>query len=106
MAKKKYRKKAAYRKTLQNRFSMALVTVVVVVLLAVVGIRSYALTQKKEELQEKMTEIMELQEKEKLKAQEIEEYAKYVKTKKFIEEYAKRNLKLVYEDEVIFFREE
>ena len=32
MAKKNTRKKAAYRKNLQNRFSMGLVTVVVVVL--------------------------------------------------------------------------
>ena len=47
MAKKKHRKKAAYRKNMQNRLSMAMVTLVVVVLLVVVGIRSYGLTQKK-----------------------------------------------------------
>lgn len=106
MAKKRNRKKAAYRKNMQNRFSMALVTLVVVVLLGVVGVRSYGLTRKKEELQEKHAQIMELQEKEQQKAQDIEEYAKYVKTKKFIEEYAKKNLKLVHEDEVIFFKED
>lgn len=106
MARKKHRKKAAYRKNMQNRLSMAMVTLVVVVLLVVVGIRSYGLTQKKENLQGQMDQIMELQEKEQQKALEIEEYAKYVKTKKFIEEYAKKNLKLVYEDEVLFFKEE
>lgn len=106
MARKKHRKKAAYRKNMQNRLSMAMVTLVVVVLLVVVGIRSYGLTQKKETLQGQMDQIMELQEKEQQKALEIEEYAKYVKTKKFIEEYAKKNLKLVYEDEVLFFKEE
>ena len=106
MAKRKTRKKAAYRKNLNNRLSMAMVTVVVVVLLAVVGIRSYGLTQKKEELQKQMEEVLELQEKEKQKAAEIEEYAKYTKTLKFYEEYAKKKLRLVYEDEIIFIREE
>jgi len=106
MAKKKHRKKAAYRKNMQNRLSMAMVTLVVVVLLVVVGIRSYGLTQKKESLQGHMDEVMAMQEIEHQKALEIEEYAKYVTTKKFIEEYAKKNLKLVYEDEVIFFKED
>mgnify|MGYP003312661771 CR=1 FL=1 len=36
MAKKKHRKKAAYRKNMQNRLSMTMVTFVVVVLLVVV----------------------------------------------------------------------
>ncbi|MBP3352941.1 MAG: septum formation initiator family protein [Lachnospiraceae bacterium] len=106
MAKKNKRKKAAYRKNLQNRLSMGLVTVVVVILLVVVGIRSYGLTQKREELQKQMEEVLELQEKEKQKAAEIEEYAKYTKTLKFYEEYAKKKLRLVYEDEIIFIREE
>ena len=85
---------------------MMFVTVVVLVLLAVVGVRSYGLTQKKEELQKQMEEVLELQEKEKQKAAEIEEYAKYTKTLKFYEEYAKKKLRLVYEDEIIFIREE
>jgi len=106
MAKTKHRKKAAYRKNMQNRLSMTMVTFVVVVLLVVVGIRSYGLTQKRETLQGQMDEIMKLQGIEEQKALEIEEYAKYVTTKKFIEEYAKKNLKLVYEDEVIFFKED
>ncbi|MBR4083159.1 MAG: septum formation initiator family protein [Lachnospiraceae bacterium] len=106
MAKRNTRKKAAYRKNLQNRFSMVLVTLVVVVLLVVVGIRSYGLTQKREELQNQMNEVLELQEKEKQKAAELEEYAKYTKTLKFYEEYAKKKLRLVYEDEIIFIKEE
>ena len=102
MSRKNTRRKAAYRKNLQNRFSMVLVTLVVVVLLVVVGIRSYGLTQKREELQMQMDEVLELQEKERLKAEEIEKYAKYVKTKEFIENYARKNLNMTYEDEIIF----
>ena len=85
---------------------MMFVTVVVLVLLAVVGVRSYGLTQKKEELQKQMEEVLALQEKERLKAEEIEEYAKYTKTLKFYEEYAKKKLRLVYEDEIIFIKED
>ena len=36
------------------------------------------------------------------KAEEIEEYGKYVQTKKFAEEYAIEHLGLVYEDWIIF----
>ena len=36
------------------------------------------------------------------RSQDIEEYAKYTKTRKYIEEVAKEKLGLVYEDETIF----
>lgn len=106
MAKRRTRRKVAYRKNLQNRFSMILVSLVVVVLLVVVGVRSYGLTIKRGELQKEKEEVIELQEKEIQKAKEIEQYAKYVKTKEFIEYYARKNLNLVKEDEVIFMMEE
>lgn len=43
---------------------------------------------------------------EKAKKEEIEEYAKYVKTKKFVEEVAKEKFGLVYENEIIFKAED
>ena len=106
MRKRRSRRKVAYRKNLQNRFSMILVSLVVIVLLVVVGVRSYGLTLKREELQRQKDEVMALQEKEEQRAKEIEQYAKYVKTKEFIEYYARKNLNLVKEDEVIFKKEE
>ncbi|MBQ9142082.1 MAG: septum formation initiator family protein [Lachnospiraceae bacterium] len=106
MARQATRKKAAYRKKLQNRFSMFLVTMVVLVLLVVVGIRAYGLTQKREELLTKQAEIEALIEKEKQEAIEIEEYGKYTQTLKFYEEMAKKKLGLVYEDEIIFIQED
>ncbi len=106
MARQAARKKAAYRKKLQNRFSMFLVTLVVLVLLVVVGIRAYGLTGKREELLGKKAEIELLIEKEKQEAIEIEEYGKYTKTLKFYEEMAKKKLGLVYEDEIIFIQED
>lgn len=106
MAQQMTRKKAAYRKKLQNRFSMFLVILVVLVLLVVVGVRSYGLTQKREELLAKQAEIEALIEKEKQEAIEIEEYGKYTQTLKFYEEMAKKKLGLVYEDEIIFIQED
>lgn len=106
MAQRATRKKAAYRKKLQNRFSMFLVTLVVVVLLVVVGIRSYGLTQKREELLAQKAENEKLIEEENQKALEIEEYSKYTQTLKFYEEMAKKKLGLVYEDEIIFMQED
>lgn len=106
MAQQAMRKKAAYRKKLQNRFSMFLVTLVVLVLLVVVGIRAYGLTQKREELLTRQAEVEALIEKEKLEALEIEEYGKYTQTLKFYEEMAKKKLGLVYDDEIIFIQED
>ena len=37
---------------------------------------------------------------------ELEEYEKYTKTAKYVEEVAKEKLGLVYEDEIIFQAEE
>ena len=106
MARRTTRKKAAYRKKLQNRFSMFLVSMVVLVLLVVVGIRAYGLTQQKESLLAEKAAYEELIEKEEQKALEIEEYGKYTKTLKFYEEMAKKKLGLVYEDEIIFLQED
>ena len=106
MARQVPRKKAAYRKKLQNRFSMFLVTMVVLVLLVVVGIRSYGLTQQREALLAEKAEYEELIEDEKQRAAEIEEYGKYTHTLKFYEEMAKKKLGLVYEDEIIFMQED
>ena len=101
MARQAKRKKAAYRKKLQNRFSMFLVTMVVLVLLVVVGIRSYGLTQKREELLAQKAENEKLIEDEKQRALEIEEYGKYTQTLKYYEEMAKKKLGLVYDDEIM-----
>ena len=40
------------------------------------------------------------------RAEEIEEYGKYTKTKKYAEEIAKEKLGLVNEDEIVFKEEE
>lgn len=103
---KRGKSKAAHRKKLQNRFSMFLVSMVVLTLLVVVGIRSFGLTKQREALLAEKAEYESLIEDEKQKALEIEEYGKYTKTMKFYEEMAKKKLGLVYEDEIIFLQED
>ena len=41
-------------------------------------------------------------EEEKRRSEEIEEYGKYTKTKKFVEDMAKEKLGLVKDDEIVF----
>ena len=74
------RRKVAYQKRYQNRFSMCLVM---------------------EEL-----ELLEAQiEAEKQRELEIQEYGKEVQTKGYIENVAREKLGLVYEDEILFKQE-
>ena len=100
------RRKIAYRKRRQNRFSMFLVSIVVVMILVAVWVRSMELqrkldtyTAKQEQLEEKIAD-------EEQRQQEIEEFRKYTQTKKYAEEVAKEKLGLVYEDEILFKQEE
>lgn len=100
------RRKIAYRKRRQNRFSMFLVSIVVVMILVAVWVRSMELqrkldtyTVKQEQLEEKIAD-------EEQRQQEIQEFRKYTQTKKYAEEVAKEKLGLVYENEIIFKQEE
>ncbi len=100
------RRKIAYRKRRQNRFSMFLVSIVVVMILVAVWVRSMELqrkldtyTVKQEQLEEKIAD-------EEQRQQEIQEFRKYTQTKRYAEEVAKEKLGLVYDDEIIFKQEE
>ena len=85
---------------------MFLVSIVVVMILVAVWVRSMELqrkldtyTVKQEQLEEKIAD-------EEQRQQEIQEFRKYTQTKKYAEEVAKEKLGLVYEDEIIFKQEE
>ena len=96
------RRKVAYRKRHQNRFSMFLVTLVVVMVMAVVAVRSIELKQKIETRSQELQRIEEQIEAEKRRAETIEEFAKEVQTKGYIENIAREKLGLIYEGEIIF----
>ena len=96
------RRKVAYRKRYQNRFSMFLVTLVVVMVMAVVAVRSVELKQKIEIKSQELQRITEQIETEKSRTEAIEEFAKEVQTKGYIENIAREKLGLIYEGEIIF----
>lgn len=96
------RRRIAYRKKSQNKFSMFLVSLVVVMIMVAVAIRSVGLKTK---IEEKAAELRQLEQQiaeEEKRALEIEEFAKEVKTKGYIENLAREKLGLVYEDEILF----
>lgn len=96
------RRRVAYRKRHQNRFSMFLVTLVVVMVMMVVAVRSVELKQKIEMKQQELALLEAQIEEEKLRTLEIEEFAKEVQTKGYIENLAREKLGLVYEGEILF----
>lgn len=100
------KRQVAYRKRQQNRFSMFLVTLVVVMILVLVGVRSIELRSK---IDAKTAEVEQLDaqiEAEKERMAEIEALGKEVQTKGYIEDVAREKLGLVYEDEILFKQDE
>ena len=95
-------RKAAYRKKRQNKFGMFLVSVVVIMLMVVVAVKSVELREKKAFSAQKEQTLLEQIEAETKRSEEIDEYEKYTQTKKYIEDVAKDRLGLVYEGEIIF----
>lgn len=96
------RNRVVYRKRTQNRFSMFLVTLVVVLILILVQMGSMEL-QRKIDVKAAEAAALEAQiEAEITREQEIENFGKEVQTKGYIENVAREKLGLVYEDEILF----
>lgn len=85
---------------------MFLVSVVVLMIVVAVWVRSMEMRKKLDAYAVKEAQLQEQLAEEEARKLEIEEYRKYTKTKKFAEEVAKEKLGLVYEDEILFLEEE
>ena len=96
------KRKIAYRKKVQNRFSMVLVSMVVLMILLVVAVKSVELNKKRDELMAKEQQLTEQYESEQKRTESIEEFRTYTQTKRYAEEVAKDKLGLVYDGEVLF----
>lgn len=96
------RRKVIYRKKPQNRFSMFLVCLVVLMLLVVITLRGGELKRDLAIYQEKEAALTQQIEAEKERSLELEEYSKYTQTSKYAEEVAKDKLSLVNEGEIVF----
>lgn len=99
-------RKIAYRKRHQNRFSMVLVAVVVLLVTAAVGVSSVEMKERLTAYQEEEADLKAQLEEAVERAEEIEEYRIHTQTKAFVEEVAKEKLGLVYPGEKVFKQED
>jgi len=101
-ARRTRRKKAAYRKRVQNRFSMFLVMLALLMILVAVYVSSIKLQDRLDAL-EAQSALLQVQiDAEKERAEEIELLRKRSQTKEYYEEIAKEKLGLVNADEIVF----
>lgn len=99
------RRERAERLKRQRRSALAgmAIAIVVVVALGIVLWRGKTgLVAKNADYEAQITELQSQIDDENKRSDELSEYEKYVKTKKFVEEIAKNKLGLIYPDELIF----
>jgi len=96
------RRRVAYRKRHQNRFSMFLVSLVVVMIMVVVAVQSVTLQEKIDAKNQELEQLNAQIADEEKRTQEIEDFAKEIKTKGYIESVARDKLGLIYEGEILF----
>lgn len=106
MATNNRKRKPAFRRKTHNRMSMILITVVVIVMTIIVGYSVHEMNIELKEKQEKIDNLNEQIADEEKRKEENEEYKEYVETDEFVEDTAREKLGLVYEDEVVFIKEE
>lgn len=99
------RKKPAYSRKRHNRLGVVLVSMVVLMILAVVGVKSIELRMERDAIEEKQAYYEELIEDEKARSTELAEFEKYTHTKKYAEEVAKDKLGYVKDGEILFVAE-
>lgn len=80
-----------------------LAAIAVVFMLSIIVLNGRkVLSAKGAEYESKRIELSQQIEQEESRSRSIEEYRKYVKTKKYVEEIAKNKFGLLYPDEIIF----
>ena len=90
------------RRRVQNRAGIVWASIVVLILVTVVSIKSIGLLQKARELEAKEASLQEQIEYETQRSDEIADFERYTETRKYIEDTAKEKLGLVYPGEIIF----
>lgn len=101
MKKTHRRKSRARRRVIQNRFSVILVSCVIVVLAGVLSVGSLSLHAKWRDQEEQIEALNKQLAAEKEREEEIDELEDYIGSDEYIEEVAREN-GLVYPNEIIF----
>jgi len=95
-------RRVAFKKKRQNKLGMASVSIVVIAVFAVIMVKSVQLKEKRDAYEAQKEVLTKQISDEEARTVKLEEYEKYTKTDKYIEEIAKEKLGLVYDDEIIF----
>ena len=94
--------KIRQRRKRNSKIGILSISFVVICLFAVIAYKGEELKAKNEVYIAREASLKAQIQEEKERAEELQEYSKYVKTKKYIEEVAREKLGLIYEDEIIF----
>lgn len=99
--------KPAYKKKKnENRFGMFMAALTILIVAVAVGYNSYSLLEKRAEYKAEIESLSSQIQDEQDRAEELDELQKYTGTKKYIEEIAKDKLGLVYDNEIIFKKDD
>ncbi len=90
------------RRRMENKAGIVWASIVVLILVTVVSIKSIGLLQKQKEYRAREASLEAQIESETLRTEEIAEFERYTETRKYIEDTAKEKLGLVYPGEIIF----
>lgn len=90
------------RKRKKNRTGLGIVAFVVLILFGIVSYSRVGLAHEKMVAERNLERVTTDIKKEKNRQEEIKDKKEYVKTREYIEEIARKNLGLVYKDEIIF----
>lgn len=85
-----------------NKLITSVIVIVVVGLCIFFNIRMKDIREQNAADAKEIEKLQEELESEQDRAEELEEYSKYVNTKQFVEEFARDKLGLIYPDEIIF----
>ncbi len=94
--------RSSRRRKKNNRAGMLSIVFVVCTMAVVMLVKCHDLQAKTTAYSQRIEVLESEKETQLARQEELEEYAKYVQTKKYVEEVAKDKLGLVYEDEIIF----
>lgn len=95
-------RRVEFRTKKNNHFGMVTVLILVTMFCSIIGIKSIGLKAKRDEYSKKIESLEQQIAEEEKRTKDLEEYEKYTKTIKYVEEVAKDKLGLVYEDEIVF----
>ncbi len=98
------RKKAKFRKHKKNGLIVPVMAITFILAFTVImlNVSSISLKTKRNDTKERIATLERQIEEQQKRKLDLEEYERYTKTSKYIEEVAKEKLGLVYEDEIIF----